>query len=513
MPDNTPAIAGLRIVLFGAEGAGKSSLLGALAQASQTQASVLGSQLVDMTGGLTELQKRTYESKQTETSEEIVPYPVTLQGGANLEATLIDCDGRVAQEYLTGKRMLDEHAQLAEAVTRADALVLAVAPGESGQLEQSFSQLVPFLQLFEQQRGRRSEIAGLPVYLVLTKCDLLARKDDTNSTWIQRIEEFKRKVGKRFEDFLERSKVVPFGKIDLRLWATAVKRPTLTDRPARPQEPYGVAELFRQVVDSAQAFHEQGIHAVQRLHFAVVGLVAVVAVMGVLAAAFFLSRPSAEVAALENAIRTALPPPTASATERLREPLEPKVKELVKIQENPDFGGLPSKLQEEVRQALQELTAYQELAKKVAELKRVHALKKEEDIASQAREVDKITLPPPYAAAWAETRAVKRIQQYKNELAALAKAVAAEKEWLKKQIEEGEKLRRMAIPAEGSPERQAWIDRADAFLKRKELTKDVPNVPAMKFHDLYAFPTINSLREDYETVRPRVDKIRGGLLN
>ena len=34
----------------------------------------------------------------------------------------------------------------------------------------------------------------------------------------------------------------------------------------------------------------------------------------------------------------------------------------------------------------------------------------------------------------------------------------------------------------------------------------------MKLRELYEFPTVSSLREDYEGIRPRVEKIRGGLL-
>jgi DNA-binding transcriptional regulator GbsR (MarR family) len=500
---------GLQIVLFGAAGAGKSSLLGALAQAAQTQPEVLGSQLTDTSGALAELQKKTYDNKQTETLEEVVAYPVTLQTGETVPATLIDCDGRAAQDYLDGKRSLEDNARLASAVKEADALVLAVAPGDNAQLEQAFSQATQFLRLFEQQRGRRSEIAGLPVYLVLTKCDLLARKDDTGSSWIQRIEEGKRKIGKRFQDFLETRRTVPFGSIDLRLWATAVKRPPLTDKPARPTEPYGVAELFRQVIDSARAFHEQRTHARRRLRLVVIGLVAVIGVMGVVAGGFFLTRPGAEMAALENAIRAALP--TAAGAERLREPLEPRVKELHKILENPEFARLPSKSQDEVQQALRELQAYQALGKTFDALKRVRFFKAEEELEANARAADKIAFPSEYASQWADTRLARKIKIYKNELAALGQALAEETAWLKKQIDEGEKLRKMAIPAEGSAERQAWLNRADAFLKRKDLTKDVPGVPNMKFRDLYEFPTVSSLREDYETVRPRVDKIRGGL--
>ena len=512
MPEAAPVTLGLRIVLFGMAGAGKSSLLGALAQAAQTQQAVLGSTLTDTSGGLAELQKRTYDGKQTQTQEEIVPYAVTLQGDEPLQATFIDSDGRVAQELLAGNKSVADAGGLPRAIVDADAVVLVIAPSsEPGQLDQTFQQFSDFLKLFEQHRGRRSDIAGLPVYLVLSKCDLLAKKDDTHSAWMERIEERKRKIAKRFEDFLEENRVMPFGKIDLHLWATAVKRPALSDRPAKPQEPYGVAELFRQVLDSARVFHDHRAQAHRRLHVAVLGLVAVVAVMGVLAAWFFMTRPSADLAALENSIQAVLPGQGTSATERLREPLEPKIKELVKIQAHPEFANLEPKQQELVRQTLREMEAYLDLVKKTDTLKRVRFFKKEEEIDEGNRELAKMSLPAEYTAQWNDTRLARKLAAHRAELAALAKALADEKEWLKKQIDEGEKLPRITIAGEGSPERQAWITRADAFLKRKDLTKDVPGVPNMKLRDLYEFPTVAALREEYERIRPRVERIRGGL--
>src|SRR5262249_59500490 len=139
-----------------------------------------------------------------------------------------------------------------------------------------------FLHLLEQSRGQRSDIAGLPVYLVLTKCDLLAQKADTAVAWMDRIEERKRQVDKRFKAFLAREAGVSprgFGRVDLHLWATAVKRPALGDAPARPREPYGVAELFRQCLESARQFHQRRAHAGQRLTWmvgtAIAGLVAI----------------------------------------------------------------------------------------------------------------------------------------------------------------------------------------------------------------------------------------------
>src|SRR6478672_11561869 len=81
-PPTTPAAIppdALRIVLFGMPDAGKSSLLGALAQAAQTQERALGGRLSDLSNGLAELQHRLYDERPRETLQEIVPYPVAYE--------------------------------------------------------------------------------------------------------------------------------------------------------------------------------------------------------------------------------------------------------------------------------------------------------------------------------------------------------------------------------------------------------------------------------------------------
>ena len=120
-----------------------------------------------------------------------------------------------------------EHARAAH--LEADALVLTVdVSASTSQIEADFAEFVRFLRLLEQSRGQRSEVGGLPVYLVLTKCDLLARPDETPAAWLERIEERKRQVGQRFKDFLAEHKSdgpLGFGTIDLEVEATAVKQP------------------------------------------------------------------------------------------------------------------------------------------------------------------------------------------------------------------------------------------------------------------------------------------------
>ncbi len=111
MTENVPATEGPRIVLFGAAGAGKSSLLGALAQTAKQDQPAPGEQRIDQSAALAELQKGTYQGPQQETKDDVVPYPVSLQANTPSEATFIDCAGRVAQAYLAGQRSLDERAR------------------------------------------------------------------------------------------------------------------------------------------------------------------------------------------------------------------------------------------------------------------------------------------------------------------------------------------------------------------------------------------------------------------
>ncbi len=498
MPDDTTDSP--RIVVLGMAGVGKTALVASLARAAQAQLKSSDGGTIEAPVGLTASSPRDADLDEVDV--------VYLQSGTPVRATLIDCAGRVAQEYIAGTKSLDDRSPLATVINRADALVLAVAPADQSQVAPA--QLAQFLALLEQRRGKRSEVAGLPVYLVLTKCDLLLRADDTANTWSTRIEEVKFALAGLLQQSLE-PLAVPFGKIDLVPWATAVKPPALGDGPARLREPYGVAGLLESALVSAHAFHEERARSLHRVHVAVTALLGLIVFMSLGAAGLLLSLPSAEVAAMENSIRSVLPGPAVAVNQWLREPLVPKINELVKIQEDPAFVELPRSLRKEVQEALEEMTSYQEFNKKLSGLKLVRFFKKEEDIESYGQELEKIALPSVYAVPWAGTQLGKKFQQYQNQLASLTTALAEEKGWLKKQIEEGDQLVRMAIPAEGSAERVEWIGKADAFLKRKDLAKVVPGIPNMKLRDLYEFPTVNSLRSEYKTIRTRVDRIRGGL--
>src|SRR5262249_53419284 len=182
--------AGLRLLLFGRPGAGKTSLLGALSQAAQTQEHLLHGRLTEQAPGLEGLRHQVYDETTRPTPEEVVLYPVDFElfeGPADsrehLKALLIDCDGRAANDLLTRRQSLSPDSAegpLAQEVLSADTLVLVVDASEpASQIDADFAEFGRFLRLFERGRGQRSEVGGLPVFLVLSKCDLLAGPNDT----------------------------------------------------------------------------------------------------------------------------------------------------------------------------------------------------------------------------------------------------------------------------------------------------------------------------------------------
>jgi GTPase SAR1 family protein len=260
----------LKIVLFGMPDAGKTSMLGALAQAAQVQERILQAKLVDRGDGLAALRKQVYEERARETLEEIVPYPIVLEltGRPKLDAVLYDCDGRVANELLSKRKTLQEDARknsLSHAVLSADALILVVdASAPQEQIDNDFREFVQFVRYLNSYRAEQHEVAGLPVFLVLSKCDLLVDHHATTQEWEAKIQERTRQVEERFQFFLGEQNT-GFGSISLVVDHTAVKKPELKDAPGAEREPYGVAELFYAVFSAAEAFRTRTQLARKRL--------------------------------------------------------------------------------------------------------------------------------------------------------------------------------------------------------------------------------------------------------
>jgi hypothetical protein len=491
-PTAAPSVSrdALRVVLFGMPAAGKSSLLGALGEAAQAQEHLLHGRLADLAHGLAELRQRLYDESPRRTVEEIVPYPVAFEpfadgqdgGGPKAEALLIDCDGRVANDLLVRRKSLDAaspEGTLAFEVLQADALVLVIdASAPPAQVDADFVEFGRFLRLLESSRGRQVEVGGLPVFLVLTKCDLLARPGDSAQEWSQRIEERKRQVDHRFQDFLARKAAaegpLPFGRIDLHLWATAVKRPGLADAPAKPREPYGVAELFHQCLQAARDFHRRRLRSHRRMLWTVGGaagfVTLLVAVAAWLAAHTGAADRAGDLQSRIDTVRHAEKPTVAERLQGSPEQLAQLIAVFSEFRKDPRFEALAPETQEYVNGRLAELQEYDAYLRKLLEARPPGDARTLAEL-QKIEETLNTSLAVP-RAEWGQTGAARLRAQRLDDAAALRQAVKTADDWYGGLRDEGESLwtfaRRQPGANGASIDWAAWQRDVGALLRRAE---------------------------------------------
>lgn len=462
---NTTAAASVRaddlsIVLFGLPAAGKSSLLGALAQAAQAQEHLLNGRLIDVSHGLDELRRRLYEENARRTAEEVVPYPVDFEpfsadsssskNPAHVGAVFIDCDGRVANDLLVRRQAIAEDSPegtLAREVNDADTLVLVIdASAPPAQVESDFAEFDRFLRQMEISRGQRTEVGGLPVFLVLSKCDLLAQPGNTAADWMERIEQHKRDLDRRFRDFLARreqeSGPLPFGRIDLHLWATAVKRPALAGSPAKAREPYGVAELFRQCLEQAAAFRGRRRQAGRRLVWTVGTAGGMVALMTALAVGFTIRNLDTPTNALRERVQLWRGSDLPSEAERLHAPLRElrrRAEELRALRNDPQFDALSSEQQQLIRDRLDELELHLHYFDRLLQSPRPKDAHTEPELHEIKENLKtELSLPRP---AWKDTEAGRLQGERRQDAEALDVAVKRAEEWYRDRAVKAEGVR------------------------------------------------------------------------
>ncbi|HEY1187574.1 MAG TPA: hypothetical protein VGE74_07940, partial [Gemmata sp.] len=133
------------------------------------------------------------------------------------------------------------------------------------QLAEAFEAFDAFLTTVERAKTDGRTVGGFPVFLVLTQCDRLAQPGDTQPTWEARVKDRMEYAWKAFDEFLKdadhddtpAAPFLAFGSVDLTVSAVAIRKPPLTEQPAPGDEPYQVAELFRDCFAGAKAHHER----------------------------------------------------------------------------------------------------------------------------------------------------------------------------------------------------------------------------------------------------------------
>ncbi|HEY7429079.1 MAG TPA: hypothetical protein VH682_32930 [Gemmataceae bacterium] len=526
---------GLSIVLFGMPAAGKSSLLGALAQAAQAQEHLLNGRLTDVSHGLDELRRRVYEESPQRTAEEVVPYPVDFEpfsqdghkpdAARHVGAVVIDCDGRVANDLLVRRQALAEDSPegtLAHEVVEADTLVLVIdASAPPAQVETDFAEFDRFLRQLEVSRGQRADVGGLPVFLVLSKCDLLAQTGDTAADWMERIEQHKRDMDARFRRFLARreqeSGPLPFGRIDLHLWATAIKRPALAGSPPKAREPYGVAELFRQCLEQAAAFRARRRQSGRRLLWTVGGAAGLVAAMASLAVAFTLQNRDTPAHTLRQTVQALQFDDAPSATERLRRKsreLRERAEKLQEIRDNPQFDSLSAEQRQWLRDRLDELSAYLSYLDRLSQSPRPRDAHTERAL-REIKEALKTELTLP-SKEWKETEAGRLHAERLQDVEAIDAAVKRTHNWYRDGVAESEELwtfqRERTGRAAAGVDWDGWTRETQALLGRRppfNASDKVPNAATTLTYDatVLRFDEVGKDRDDWEAHQLRLRRL------
>ncbi len=521
----------LRIVLFGLPEAGKSSLLGALSQAAQLQEHVLNGRLTDVANGLTELRERLYAAGPKETLHEIVPFQVIYQPfklvGKNEyadpeSAVLIDCDGRIATDLVMGRRSLEldpADGGLAPSILAADALLLVIdasAPGT--QVDADFAEFGRFLRLLETTRGNRADTGGLPAFLVLTKCDLLARAGDSVDTWLEHIEQSKREVDQQFKEFLlstQDANQDGFGSVGLRVWATAIKRPPLPATPDGSHEPYGVAELFRQAFEDAREFRERQQRSSRRIAVTGTGVVAFIVGMLAMVGIVFSNRHVEEPAIRELAAKIETyhgrEPSTASA--RLRGDVQPRISELKDLQGDPIFSRLPSDEQKYVNDRLDELNAYRDFQDQLARIPSPASARNGRELEAMEVSLKKLEPPDNHRNDWGQTEAMLARGRRLQEIAVYRSAVTEVADWFDGLAKKGQGLLTFESARKGGPVAWPdWIAQTQALDEEAGASRFRPGqaVPhsAITYDAVLRSDPVATARGNWELVRTKLGRVR-----
>jgi hypothetical protein len=515
-PSKPTAEAPLRLVLFGRPGSGKSSLVGALARAAQSQQTQLGGQFVSLAEGFTRLQKHQEANRIPPTGEEIVAYPAAFQARGQEQAQLVeilDCDGRTANELLTRREMDASHAgQLTRSLLAADAIILTVdSAAPTTQLDSDFAAFLRFLGHLEEGRGRRTDASGLPVFLVLTKCDRLASPSESFMDWLDRVEQRKREVEGHFRDFLAREAAdggVPFGQVTLHLWATAVSTPALA-RVLPSPEPFGVAELFRQARGQANAYRARRAQAGRRLRWTVgsaAGLVTLLLGLAIGLAVQNYDRPRSELEVQLDALRSSEPGTVAARLRAGPFILKKRRAQLDAIQNHPQWSSLPIELRDYVLARIDEIDNYLDYYQKLNQLRRPEDVTSQAALTEARAQLANLEHPPE----WANTPAALHRATMLADLDRLEKAAAQLARWYR---EEGGEARALRTFKDGRIPDTDWAAEVRPILAQTDEgpfagQEYIPDSRAIRPAQVAQFDTVTADRLYWQGQRQRLKGVR-----
>jgi hypothetical protein len=427
-----------RILLFGHPGSGKSSLLGALQRAGETQGERLGAEVFDPTGRLPRIRDHLYSGGEFHnTHTELVTYELSLrpwQPGTGPSTVIIhDCDGNAANALLKHPDPITERrvrGTVASAVVESDLIALVIsAAADDRELDRAFDEFLMFLERVHGRKAFLREVGGFPIRLVLTQCDTLVEAGGTKDEWEAEVRERLQYAVNRFEDFLEdhqpkaeeESPFLPFGSVDLKGFATAI-------HGLEGNEPVGVAEFFRNAF-AAAAEHRSRDRTSQRLLRRTLSSV-VVAVWLLLAGAVGVSlyQPRPADPGLADRVQAYWEREPPAAVRLAGKNLTRNRNQLATFQTDAGFFALPDHLKQFVAGRLHEIEDYEAYRKKLDATPSPAESRSLEELAQvEAKLNGELALPAEYT--WGETEAAKLRDKWLADVPLIRSAEGVWQEW------------------------------------------------------------------------------------
>jgi hypothetical protein len=391
----------------------------------------------------------------------------------------------------------------------ADAVMLVVdASAPKKQLNEEFRQSARWLKHLHEARGRRADIADLPVYVVLTKSDLLAGKTDTLDTWKKTIDEAKHQYEDNFRKYLKQDEP-GFGTIKLKVIPSAIKHPALADKP-KADGPFGVAELFKDCLTSASEFQERRQASQSRMQNVLVGLFGLIALLVLSVAFLFEFQPAARDSSLDELVQATLPKPNATLAQKLGGTIKRLEERKTALDEiiarTDDFAKLPADTQKEVKLYREEIATYLQLHQKSqTDLKLPHLAKNDAELKELEKAVRGFAIPD----GWGDTRLGKRLNEVVDEFDNLGRELKREAAWMDYQTKtnrelliQGNTINGNLLKRDKDAANQAndWQRRFQAQMNAKPTTsreENVPGVSRMIYEDLVKFEPAKSAHKDW----------------
>jgi GTPase SAR1 family protein len=438
------------------------------------------------------------------------------KGDKAAKVEVIDSSGESALKMLEAEKpFADSHPMKAPILTSDGVMVVIDVSASKKQINDDFKHAARWLKALHEYRGQHTEIADLPVYVVLTKCDQLVHKDDTLETWKKRLEEHKQKYLEQFEKQLE-EQGDGFGSIALKVLTTSTKPPVFGDKPLKSKDPLGVNELF---VDSARAaadYQERRRSAHSRLQNVLVGLIGLIVMLGLFVLFLMEFQPPPRATVLEEQVQLVLPKPEATPAQRLAGTpprLEQKLKILNEIENHKDFERLAGSDRIAVTNYRQELTDYlRRFYEAQPVLKLPHLAKNQQELDKQEKDLNAYQLTEKQASEWAETRLGRQLAQVRKEYASLHQAIKEEVAWIRSEISRTSTLLREGSSIYGkllNNEKTARDEAVDWMRRFNELQpkphqpreENISDVTRVIWEDLGKFDEVKAAHRDWNTAK------------